>query len=45
MTEPLPTLLRPFEAIGRRTIAVVESLGRFGTFFGVAIGLLLTPPF
>ena len=45
MTEPLPTLLRPFEAIGRRTIAVVESLGRFGTFLGVAIGLLLTPPF
>ena len=45
MTEPVPTLLRPFEAIGRRTSAVVKSLGRFGTFFGVAVGLLLTPPF
>jgi phospholipid/cholesterol/gamma-HCH transport system permease protein len=45
MTEPLPTILRPFEAIGRRTIAVVESLGRFGTFMGVAVGILLSPPF
>jgi phospholipid/cholesterol/gamma-HCH transport system permease protein len=45
MTGPLPTFLRPFEEIGRRTIAVVDALGRFGTFLGVAIGLLVTPPF
>ena len=45
MTESFPTFLRPFEAIGRRTVAVVESLGRFGTFMGVALGILVTPPF
>ena len=45
MTEPLPTVLRPFEALGRRALDVVESLGRFGTFLAVAVGLLLTPPF
>ena len=45
MTEAVPTVLRPFEAIGRHTVAIVEALGRFGTFFGVTIGLLLTPPF
>ena len=45
MTESLQTFLRPFEALGRRIIAVVESLGRFGTFMAVAIGILVTPPF
>jgi phospholipid/cholesterol/gamma-HCH transport system permease protein len=45
MTDAVPRLWRPFEAIGRRTIDVVEALGRFGTFFGVAVGLLFTPPF
>jgi phospholipid/cholesterol/gamma-HCH transport system permease protein len=45
MTEAVHPLLRPFEAIGRRSIAVVESLGRFGAFFGVAVGLMFTPPF
>jgi len=45
MSESLPIFVRPFEAIGRRTIAVVEALGRFGTFFLVAVGLLVSPPF
>jgi phospholipid/cholesterol/gamma-HCH transport system permease protein len=45
MTESVPRSLRPFEAIGRHTIRVVDALGRFGTFFGVALGLLVTPPF
>jgi phospholipid/cholesterol/gamma-HCH transport system permease protein len=45
MTEAVPPLWRPFEAIGRRTIDVLEALGRFGSFFGVAVALLFTPPF
>jgi phospholipid/cholesterol/gamma-HCH transport system permease protein len=45
MTEAVPLLLRPFEAIGRRVITTVEALGRFGAFFGIAVGLLFTPPF
>ena len=45
MTESVPRSLRPFEAIGRHTIAVVDALGRFGAFLGVALGLLVTPPF
>ena len=45
MTDAVPPLSRPFEAIGRHTIAVVEALGRFGSFLGVAVGLLFTPPF
>ena len=45
MSEPLPKFLRPFEAIGQRAAAVVESLGRFGTFFGVAVAVFLSPPF
>jgi phospholipid/cholesterol/gamma-HCH transport system permease protein len=45
MTESVPRSLRPFEAIGRYTIRVLDALGRFGTFFGVALGLLVTPPF
>ena len=45
MSESVPATLRPFEAIGRRTIAVVESLGRFGAFLGIAIAVLVTPPF
>jgi phospholipid/cholesterol/gamma-HCH transport system permease protein len=45
MTGAVPPLWRPFEAIGRRTIDVVEALGRFGSFFGVAAALLFTPPF
>src|SRR5207253_6246707 len=45
MTEGVAPVLRPFEAIGRRTIDMVEALGRFGSFFGIAVGLLFTPPF
>ena len=45
MTEPLPAILRPFDAIGRWTLAIVEALGRFGAFLGVTLGLLFTPPF
>ena len=46
MTErPLPLALRPLDAIGRRAIAVVEALGRFGTFLAQAVGVILTPPF
>jgi len=45
MAEPTALPLRPFEAIGRRTIFVVESLGRFGSFFLLAIVSMVTPPF
>src|SRR3989442_1340096 len=46
MTErPLPLPLRLLDAIGRWAIAVVEALGRFGTFLAQALGVILTPPF
>jgi phospholipid/cholesterol/gamma-HCH transport system permease protein len=45
MTEGVAPALRTFEALGRRTIDVVEALGRFGAFLGVALGLLFSPPF
>src|SRR5437667_965461 len=46
MTErPLLLALRPLDAIGRWAIALVETLGRFGTFLGQALGAILTPPF
>ncbi len=46
MTEArVAPVLRPFEAIGRRTIDVLDALGRFGSFFGIAVALLFTPPF
>ena len=41
---PLAPALRPFDAVGGWTIAVVDSLGRFGTFFAEALAAL-TPPF
>jgi phospholipid/cholesterol/gamma-HCH transport system permease protein len=37
-------VLRPFEALGAATVSLVESLGRFGTFFGVAVFSMVTPP-
>jgi phospholipid/cholesterol/gamma-HCH transport system permease protein len=37
--------LRPFEWTGRWTLALLDSLGRFGTFFAQALGVILTPPF
>jgi phospholipid/cholesterol/gamma-HCH transport system permease protein len=46
MTEPAVTpALRPLEGLGRWTIGFVDSLGRFGTFFGRALVALVTPPF
>jgi phospholipid/cholesterol/gamma-HCH transport system permease protein len=42
---PLAPALRPFEAVGARTISVVDSLGRFGTFFVDALIAIVTPPF
>jgi phospholipid/cholesterol/gamma-HCH transport system permease protein len=46
MTEPPVTpALRPFEALGRWAVGIVESLGRFGHFLIQALVALLTPPF
>jgi phospholipid/cholesterol/gamma-HCH transport system permease protein len=46
MTEQgLTPALRPFEGLGRWSIEVVESLGRFGTFLFQALVVLVTPPF
>ena len=46
MAEPaVPAVVRPFETIGRRTIELVEALGRFGGFFGLALFSTVTPPF
>lgn len=42
---PTPLLLRPLEALGERTLGIVEALGRFGSFFGVAVAYLFIPPF
>ncbi len=45
MPEPsLPLPLRPVEALGRWTLDILTSLGRFGAFFGVALGTMVTPP-
>ncbi len=40
-----PVQLRPFEALGDQVVGVVESLGRFGSFLGIAVGYLAAPPF
>ena len=45
MTESATPLLRPFDLVGRQVIDIVESLGRFGTFFLRALATLFTPPF
>ena len=42
---PVAPALRPFDVVGGWTIGVVDALGRFGTFFGEALGALVTPPF
>src|SRR5262245_46206550 len=42
--QAVPALLRPFERIGGGTLGVLASLGRFGAFFGQALGALVTPP-
>jgi phospholipid/cholesterol/gamma-HCH transport system permease protein len=40
---PLP--LRPFDAIGRWSLDLLDALGRFASFFGVALYSTVTPPF
>ena len=45
MTGDLPSFLRPFDAIGGRSIEVLEALGRFGGFLAQAVALTFTPPF
>ncbi|MGH7352986.1 MAG: MlaE family ABC transporter permease [Candidatus Rokuibacteriota bacterium] len=46
MTErPLAPALGPVEALGRSTVYVVESTGRFGRFLLEAVATMLTPPF
>jgi phospholipid/cholesterol/gamma-HCH transport system permease protein len=46
MTErPLPVPLRLFDWLGERILALVEALGRFGGFLGLALFSLITPPF
>src|SRR5437879_11860935 len=42
---PLAPARRRSDSVGGWTIAVVESLGRFGTFFAEALAALVTPPF
>jgi phospholipid/cholesterol/gamma-HCH transport system permease protein len=42
---PVSLLLAPFEALGRWAIATLVSLGRFGTFFLLALATIVTPPF
>ncbi|MBI3637847.1 MAG: ABC transporter permease [Candidatus Rokubacteria bacterium] len=42
---PVPLALRPLDALGRNTIGILESMGRFGAFFGHAIVSMVTPPF
>ena len=42
---PLSPALRPFDAVGGRTISIVDSLGRFGAFFFEALIAIFTPPF
>jgi phospholipid/cholesterol/gamma-HCH transport system permease protein len=41
----LPLALRPLDALGRGVLSGLEALGRFGSFLGVALFVLLTPPF
>ncbi len=42
---PLPAVLRPVAGLGRATLDVVQSLGRFGRFFAHAVAIVLVPPF
>lgn len=41
----VPLVLRPVEALGAGVLAIVDSLGRFGTFLGQAVAVGFTPPF
>jgi phospholipid/cholesterol/gamma-HCH transport system permease protein len=42
---PVSHVLTPFDALGRWVIYLVVSLGRFGTFFLLALATIGTPPF
>ena len=42
---PVSLVVAPFDALGRRAIATVVALGRFGTFFFRALATIVTPPF
>jgi len=43
--EPVETLLRPVESLGRVSLDTLGSLGRFGRFLGEAVGWAFVPPF
>jgi len=40
-----PAPLRPIAALGGVTLDMVSALGRFGRFFGQAVGYIVIPPF
>lgn len=44
-TEPSEAFLRPVEVLGRVTLDVVGSLGRFGLFLAEAVAWTFVPPF
>jgi len=44
-SRPLPRLLVPLDALGRWASGIVVSLGRFGTFFTLALATIASPPF
>ncbi|MEX2147727.1 MAG: MlaE family lipid ABC transporter permease subunit [Candidatus Rokuibacteriota bacterium] len=41
----LPAVLRPLDALGGWSMAVVASLGRFGAFLAQGLAVMMTPPF
>jgi len=43
--EPVETLLRPVESLGRVSLDTLGSLGRFGRFLGEAVAWAFVPPF
>ncbi len=43
--DALPLPLRPVDALGRFTLDVVQTLGRFGRFLLAALAYVLAPPF
>jgi phospholipid/cholesterol/gamma-HCH transport system permease protein len=43
--QPHSNALRPFELLGAWVLGVLDSVGRFGAFFGIAVVTGLTPPF
>jgi phospholipid/cholesterol/gamma-HCH transport system permease protein len=40
-----PAPLRPIAALGGKTLNLLSALGRFGRFFGQAVGYAVVPPF